>query len=214
MKKKIFLIFILFSFFSLNAQKYVFNTLAKYSSKFDNNNGEVISYSNSKNDSYFLRLIKNQNSFTAKLYDYKNLKVHEYTVIESKSKNDIFFKFNYENTTELYYFNKNDHKKYVFTFQTINVNDSIRNVKFNVYKNSKKKKSLMEYELEIKKSNENLFPTFRISCIHPYEFLERLNIFENGVVINAKGKTLSGNQIEFKLEELKVTNFELDIPKQ
>ncbi|WP_415583374.1 hypothetical protein, partial [Flavobacterium frigoris] len=150
----------------------------------------------------------------AKLYDYKNLKVHEYTVIESKSKDEIFFKFNYEDTTELYYFNKNDYKKYVFTFQTININDSIKKVKFNVYKNSKKKKYLMEYELEIKKSNENLFPTFRISCMHPYEFLERLNIFENGVVINAKGKTLSGNEIEFKLEELKVTNFELDIPQQ
>ena len=156
---------------------------------------------------------KNQNSFIANLYDYKNLKVHRFTVIESKSKNEIFFKFNYENTTELYYFNKTDYKKYVFTFQTLKLNDSIRKVKFNVYKSSKKKKSLMEYELEIKNSAKNLFPAFRISCIHPYEFLERLNIFENGVVINAKGNTLSGNQIVFKLEELKATNFELDIPK-
>jgi dihydroxyacetone kinase-like predicted kinase len=213
MKYLLLAIFILFSFSSLNAQKYIFNTLTKYSSKFDKNNSQVIIYSNSETDSNFLRLIKNQNSFVANLYDYKNLKVHRFNVIETKSKNEIFFKFNYENTTELYYFNKNDYEKYVFTFQTLELNDSIRKVKFNVYKNSKMKKSIMEYELEIKKSDENLFPAFRISCIHPYEFLERLNIFEKGVVINAKGNTLSGNKIEFKLEDLKETNFELDVPK-
>lgn len=212
--KNLFCVFFLIVVFSkLNAQKYSFNTLTKYSSKYDKINREQIVYSNSKNDSYFLGLIKNQYSFAANLYDYENLKIHRFTVIESKIKNEIFYKFKYEKTNELFYFKKKYYSKYVFAFQTLNLNDSIRKVKLNVYKNSKKKKSLIEYELEIKNYSDNLFPAFRISCVHPYEGLDKLNIFENGVVMKATGETFSGHEIKFKLEELKRINFELDIPK-
>jgi hypothetical protein len=211
--KNIFLLFLLFSFSYINAQKYVFNTLAKYSSNLGHDKRESISYSNSNSDTYFLRILKNENSFMANLFDYKNLKVHRFTVTESKIKNEIFFKFNYVNTSELFYFNKNDYTKYVFTFQTVESNDSIAKVKLNVYRNSKKKKPLRDYDLVIKKNSSNLFPVFRINSIHPYEFVEKLNIFENGVVISANEKTVLGDQIEFKLEELKQVSFELDIPK-
>jgi hypothetical protein len=212
--KKIFLLFLLFSFSYINAQKYVFNTLAKYSSNFDHNKRESISYSNSNSDTYFLRLEKSVNSFGAKLFDYKNRKVHRFTVVESKIKNEIFFKFNYLDTYYLQHFNKNHYSKYVFDFQTVESNDSVKKVKLNVYKNSKKRKSLKDFDLVIKKNSSNLFPVFRINSIHPYEFVEKLNIFENGIVVSANEKTVSGEQIEFKLEELKQVSFELDIPKQ
>lgn len=211
--KKTFLLFLLFGFSYVNAQKYVFNTLAKYSSNYGHNKSESISYSNSNSDSYFLRLEKRENSFRANLFDYKNLKVHRFTVTESKVKNEIFFKFNYLDTYYLQHFNENHYSKYVFDFQTVESNDSIAKVKLNIYRNSKKKKSLKDYDLVIKKNSSNLFPVFRINSIHPYEFVEKLNIFENGVVVSASGKTVSGEQIEFKLEELKQVSFELDIPK-
>jgi hypothetical protein len=211
--KKIFLLFLLFSFSYINAQKYAFNTLAKYSSIFDHHKRESISYSNSNSDTYFLRLEKSVNSFRAKLFDYKNLKVHRFTVVESKVKNEIFFKFNYLDTYYLQHFNKNHYSKYVFDFQTVESNDSIAKVKLNVYRNSKKKKSLKDFDLVIKKNSSNLFPVFRINSIHPYEFVEKLNIFENGVVISANEKTVLGDQIELKLEELKQVSFEIDIPK-
>ena len=72
----------------------------------------------------------------------------------------------------------------------------------------------MEYDLVIKTHESNQFPVFRIHSMHPYEFLEKLNIFENGVVISGKGNTLSGQLVEYNLEELKKVNFELNIPKQ
>lgn len=213
MKKIILLSILLYNFSSLNAQNYAFNILTKYVTNFENKDRETICYSNSKNDSYFLRLSKNENSFVANLYDYKNLKVHAFKVLETKLKNEILFEFKYQNTTELDSFDKNKYSKYVYTFQTLKVIDSIKKVKFSVYENLKNKKPLMEYQLEIKNSNENLFPAFRLSCIHPYEFLEKLNTFENGIVINATGTTLSAKDIKFKLEDFKRINFELDIPK-
>lgn len=211
MKNTILLLFILFCHFNGSAQKYVFNTLVKYSTKMNNENDEKVTYTNSQNDSYFLRLKKSESSLSAILYDYKNLKMHEFRVIETKSKNEFFFKFEYLKSTKLNLEVKNKFEDYQFTFQNISSKDSIRKVKLNVYKNSKKKRSLMEYELEIKNYSRNLFPSFRISCIHPFEFIEKLNIHENGLVINAKGTVLSGKKASFKLLELKQLDFELEV---
>lgn len=210
---KLFLLSILFIFSTVNAQKYVFDTLTKYSSSYNKINGEAISYSNSNDDSYFMRIRKYESSITADLYDYKNLKLHTFLVKESKVKGEMLFNFEYENTSDIYYFNKNVYSKYVFDFEIFELNDSIKRVNLKVYKNLKKKKSLINYDLQIKKHDVNLFPVFRINCIHPYEFLEKLNIFKNGIVVKAKDNTLSGKLIEYKLEELKEVNFELNIPK-
>jgi hypothetical protein len=211
--RNLFLLFILFIFSPTNAQKYIFNTLTKYSISYNNIKNEGLSYSNSNDDTYFLRIRKYESSLTANLYDYKNLKHHIFTVKESKVNGEIVFNFEYENTSNIYYFNKNEYSKYVFAFETFELNDTIKRVNLKIYKNSKKKKPLMNYDLQLKNHEKNLFPVFRINCIHPYEFLENLNIFKNGVVINAQGNTLSGRLIEYKLEDLKEVNFEINIPK-
>jgi hypothetical protein len=208
MKKIIFLIIFL-NLFNSNAQKYFFNTLTKYN--IVNRKGEIITYSNLYNDTYFLKLKKYENTFIANLYDYKNLKNHEYSVTETKIDNEFFFNFKYEKTNELNHFNKKNYNNYIFDFETISSSDNIKKVKMKVFKNSKKKKLLMEYELDVKNSDYNYFPAFRNSCIHPYEFLDTLNTFEKGVVISAIGNSLSGDTIEFRLEVLKQVNFELEV---
>ena len=64
--RKLILICLLFIFSSVKAQKYVFNTLTKYN--------EIIIYSNTYIDSYFIVIKKYKSSITADLYDYKTLK--------------------------------------------------------------------------------------------------------------------------------------------
>ena len=211
MKNTILLLFILFCHFNGSAQKYVFNTLVKYSTKMNNYYNERVNYTNTDDNSYHLGLYKIENSFSAFLYDEKNLKKHEFKVIETKSKNEFFFKFEYIKSTTLNLEVKNKFSDYLFTFNILSTTDSIKKVSLNGYKNSKKKKSVVQFELEIKKYPRNLFHAFRVSCMHPFEFIERLNIHENGLVINAKGTVLSGKKASFKLLELKQVDFELEV---
>ncbi|WP_284653109.1 hypothetical protein [Flavobacterium terrisoli] len=208
--KKIFLLLILFGVSIVNAQKYTFNTLTRYSF---NSGGEVVSYTNFDNHTYVLRLIKTEYSFMANLYDYKSMRIHRFNVTETKSKEGFLLKFDYDNSTNLISSSRREFKKYIYDFKTIEIKDSIKKVTLNIYSNSKKKKSIRSYDLEIKNSNDNHFPVFRQSCIHPYEDVEKLNTFENGIVISAKGKTTTGEIPLFKLEEYVKVDFELDIPK-
>lgn len=212
--RNFFLLFVLFICNPVNAQKYTFNTLAKYSSSFENIKNEGVTYTNAEDDSYFLRIRKDKSSVTASLFDYKNLKLHTFIVWETKVNGEIVFHYDYQSTSNINYFNKKDYSKYVFVFETLASNDSINKVNLKVYGSSKKKNPLRNYDLQIKNHEKNLFPVFRIHCMHPYEFLESLNIFKTGVVLNAQGNTSSGKLIEFKLEELKDVNFRITIPKQ
>ena len=91
--KKIFLFLLLLSFTFVNAQKYVFNTFIKYSTHYNNIEGEAITITNSNIDSYSLRIKKYESSFTAEIYDYGNLKIHTFTVTELKV--EPFLKFNF-----------------------------------------------------------------------------------------------------------------------
>lgn len=211
MKNALLLLILFFSCLNSNAQKYAFNTLVKYSTKMNDYYNERVNYTNTDDNSYHLGLYKTENSFTAFLYDDKNLKKHEFKVIETKSKNEVFFKFEYIKSTILNLKVKNKFSDYLFTFNTLSTTDSIKKVSLNGYKNSKKKKSVVQCELEIKNYPVNLFHSFRISCMHPFEFLDYLNYNENGVVINGTATTLSGKKASFKLLELKQLDFELEV---
>ena len=209
MKNTFLLIILFFSGFTVHAQKYVFNTLVKYA--WIKSDYERVNYTNSKDDSYHLILRKTDDSFSAFLCDYKNMKEHQFKVIETKSKNEFFFEFKYIKSTTLNLESKNRFSDYYFKFENLSANDSVRKVKLYGYENSKNKKPSIEYELEIKNYPENLFHSFRIGCLHPFERIQDLNIHENGVVISAKRKGLFDYNTKYKLLELKQVNFELEV---
>ena len=144
--KKIFLLFLLFSFTFLNAQKYLFTTFVKYFGHSSNSKRESIIFTNSNSDSYYLQLLKFESSFTAILYDYENRKMHKFIVTESETKGNTSFKFDYQNTTNFFVPNNYEFSKYAYDFQTLELNDSIRKVKFTIYKNSRKKKIIRNYD--------------------------------------------------------------------
>ncbi len=211
MKKSVLFLFLIFSNQIILAQSYFFNTLVKYTS----GNRESILYTNSKNDAYYLRVLKLNDVLIADILDVETSKVHSFNIVETKSKEEIIFDFSYIKTDEFNNGFEKTYSDYVIDFQEIERNDSIRKVKLIVYKNKKKKKIIIEYFLEIKDHSENLFPSFRQSCMHPMETFQKLNIFENGVVINASGNSFFNNKnITTKLEEIKEVNLELKIPKK
>ena len=53
----------------------------------------------------------------------------------------------------------------------------------------------MAFVLKGKKINFNLFPLFRFSCLHPFEFSQKLNLSENILVESAKELTLSEKKL-------------------
>ncbi len=210
MKKILLLIF--FNITIINAQMYEFNTLTKYLTTFQQDKTERIIYTNSDDDTYSLRVIKYACSFKAVLIDYQNLKIHNFEVIEINTTDEITWGFAYENTMKIEKYSKDNFSKHIFDFKTMESNDSIKKIRLSVYRNSKKRKLWMVLDLELKEHKLNLFPAFRINCIHPYEFATKLNIFENYIVLNAKGNSLYGSCIEHKLLEYKAVKFELTLP--
>lgn len=206
--KKIFSILVMLTAFAAFAQKFTFDIFAKYNS----NEIESILLTNTKNDNYYLRIFNNENKIEGYLTDIENLKIHTFEITQTNVNNEIIFNFNYLSSREfeLDYLEKG-YKNYVFDFHTIENKDGIKKVKFKVFRNAKKKRPIMEYELEIKEYDKNLFPAFRICGLHPLERINQLNYNDNGIVIKANGKFITGLENNVKLLEYKEVNLELEV---
>ena len=209
---KIFLALIFFSSLCINAQVYEFDSMTIYSSKFEQNESKKMIYINSKNDSYYLQLFFYSDLNEAKLYDIKNRKIHYFGVNEVKTKDGISISFDYQRTSNLSSNGENSLTKYIYDFDTFEINNKSKKVNLIVYKNSKRKKIILNIELELNENDSNLFHAYRISCIHPYESVTKFNLNENYIVTSAKVNTLSKNKIEHKLLEYKQVNFAIQIP--
>lgn len=208
-------LFLALLFLSLNivAQDFEFDTMTLYATKFKQYDTNILTYTNSKIDTYSLRIYKNENSYEAKLYDYKKNKIHYFKVNELKLNDGILNNFIYVTSEKFRNAGEAVFSKCVYDFETIENNGDIKKVKLNVYKNYKRKKSILHYELLLKANDFNLFHAFRVSCIHPFEFIQKFNYNQNCSVETAKGITLSGDIIQHRLVEYKKVNFILRIPK-
>ncbi len=104
--------------------------------------------------------------------------------------------------------------KYEIESKVISSDSLNMELKVEVYKNAKRKKSIIEYLIKCKKNTSNLFPVFRMSCMHPFELYLNLNISKNVIVEKAEGKTLSGQKVESSLLYFKEVMLDIEIPKQ
>nr|WP_298659864.1 hypothetical protein [uncultured Flavobacterium sp.] len=210
MKIFLYLIPLLLMNLTVQAQKYEFDLLTKYNSKIHNNVRESLVYSNSKNMNYFIYVNNDSLNKQAKLYDLKKMTSHNFRLIESKTENNLFFEFVYINSETINV--ENSYPSSELEVKIIN-NDSINNeIQVDVFKNNKRKKAEMSFVLKGKKNDTNLFPLFRFSCLHPFEFNQNLNLSEKIIVESAKGITLSGESIEYNLVYFEVVKFEILIP--
>jgi hypothetical protein len=210
MKKIFCLILIILFNLNIQAQKYEFDLLTKYTSKMVNYEHESLAYSNTKDQNYILYINGNSLTKNATLYDLGKMTLHNFSVSESKIENEIFFEFEYKKTLPIN--QKTNYNNYKLEAKTIN-NDSLnKEIKIDIFKKSNVKKPEITLVLKVKKINNNLFPLFRFSCLHPFEFNQNLNLSENLKVESAKEINLSGQLIEHRLVSEKEVKFEIEIP--
>ncbi len=207
---KRFLLIFLISFTSLFGQKLKFDVMAKYITSSEKPSFEKSrsAYAISTNDNYIMQILNEYNGHqVAQVYDLKSLKMHQFDVEESKSENGIInYKFIYSNTRK---FERTPVKDIYFDFQSVSIKDNVETVNLIFYKNKSKTKIVNVLELKILKSEVNLFPLFRYTCLHPSEFITELNYINGGLVTNCTTKNGSTKYILKAIEE---TNFEITIP--
>lgn len=183
MKKTMLLIVVLISTMELFSQNYKFNLLTNYKSE----NGfykERVVFSNKENGTYFLTIRPFKNQKTAFLIDLKSLYEHQFKVLEGNiSGNEITTQFIYLNS---YKIKKREDLYKTHSFKVIKQDSVSKTVKMITYLDKRKNKIIDTAELLIKDSPYNLFPVFRFSCLHPYEFHDEFNFNENGMVESYK----------------------------
>lgn len=209
MKKVLLLLLLILSSF-LHAQRFDFNILTKYKTTYNGSTErEQVTYTHSDKDYYFLSIYKDDNETTARLYDSKNMKVHNFEVLETKSKDEVFFDFKYKSSRKLKT-NSLRFSDYKYEVKTINPDTINPQVGITVFKDAKRTVKALHINCFTVKTEENLFHIFKFSCLHPYEFE---NIIPNGkyLVKHAKGITADNATIEYNLLDLKAVDFKLEI---
>ena len=211
-KKTTLILFLLLSFAS-SSQYYKFDSVTRYSGKWRQQELEILTYTNSENDNYYLRLSYYTNGWEAILYDLKNRKQHYFKVSEVKVKDGFSTIFKYYDTAVLHMTGHDIFSNYIFDFTTIEKKDNLKKVKLSVYKNSKRKKLIANYDLELRENSTNLFPAFRVSCMHPYEFTSRLTLNENYIVVSSAAQfNVDGHVVQNRLIDYKEVDLILQIP--
>lgn len=208
-------IIILTIFFSLSntiAQDYHFNIMTTYSTTYKDFHSIKLSYSNTEDNGFSLSIIEENKKFNARLLDFNTKKIHYFKINEVITDDGIVNNFIYEKTEELYNPSDKMYCKYVFDFKLFSVEDDIKKGQLYIYRNSKKKKAVNIFDIELRSFNSNLFHAFRTSCLHPFELLNNIGISENGIVLNAKSHNKRGDGVEHNLVSHKEINLILQIP--
>ena len=194
---------------ALIGQNLKFDVMAKYSTTHNYKTSESTSYAISSDDNYMMRIKNQHDGKVAEVCDLKSLKIHSYTLIESKSNHDeIKYSFKYLYTKSFIRTPINISAKN-FEFESISTSGDYEKVKVSLYKNKSKTKTFGTLELTILKSKINLFPLFRFTCLHTTENLTDFNYAKGGVVTNCKS---INNSIEYNLLAFAEVNLELKLP--
>jgi hypothetical protein len=214
MKKIILLLFIL-NFNLLKAQTFTFDSFACYSNNIVSIGTvrENSCFINSNNINYFLFLYNEKGNLEANLYDIKNLKSHHFKVEEKKVNGQSKFNFIFQFTKKHESLKNSNFANYVFDFKKIESADEVKQMELNVYKNAKKRRSEMNVQFEYKEMPLNLFFTYKVCCLHPFEFDENLLLNKNCLVTKGSEIAPSGNKVEHKLIDYKEISLELTIPE-
>ncbi|WHF52252.1 hypothetical protein QGN23_03000 [Chryseobacterium gotjawalense] len=194
------------------AQTYQFDFLTKYvSTNLQNKrSNEFVSYNNSDDFSYYLKLRKSDSDFTATLYDHERNLAHHFSVVESKVGNEIQFQFLYVNTSKLQNIIK--HENYRYEFSEISA-DSPKIISLKIYASKRAKKPRVEKELTLKKANKNLIQLYRSDWLHWSDSTYDLSKIGNYIVAESIEK-FNNNICQTNLKEYKNVDLKITIPKE
>lgn len=209
---KIYILFLLMLFSFGFSQTYQFDFLTKYSSKDEKSQvvRETVSYNNTDDFSYYLKLRKGDSDFTATIYDHKRNLAHNFSVVESKQKGEIIFQFRYENSGKLA--SSSYARNYRYEFSEI-PEESLKVVSLKIYTSKRAKKPASEKILTLKKADKNLIPLFRSEWLHLYSDYLNVQDLGNYIVSKAIEKYKVGT-CESVLEEYKNVDFTIELPKK
>lgn len=210
MNKYLTLVF-LFLTGSMISQNYNFDLLTKYTTKVNGKSMDRVFYSSTKDPNIFLNVGGFSGSSDAFISDFKKGVHHQYKIKKSKENGEIFFTFKYLKTvkTQLpkFYFD------YDFKFEEIETDTLFKKVKVTIFTDSSRNIAITTQTLTMKKSDNNLFPLYRVSCLHPFENLMQLNLPGNYLVISGTGITRGRFKIVTELTEYKPILLQLVVPE-
>ncbi len=166
------------------SQDYKFNLLTKYIVNQEDREWERIVYSNVDDSNYFLSLNKTQDENLAYLSDMKNKIVHHFYFIENIENGEIYFTFKFIKSEKLKPISLTSNFR--FKFETIKEDSSFKTIKMTGYKNKKMTKIGGISELKVKKHPKNLFPLYRFSYMHLFEYRTDIDLGENCIVESSK----------------------------
>ena len=209
--KKLAILFLLISITTAFCQTLKFDIMAKYSTKAKTYSAENSIYGISTNSNYFMRVLNSPNgNQTAIIFDLESFKKHEYNIRETKLKdNSVAIKFVYLNTSS--FTNYDFHSTVTsldYDFEKISEDNETETVKLILYKDQSKKRIIKNYELNILKSEFNLFPLFRFACFQPYKIFTELNYDKPGLVTSC----ISDDGSKFMLTTFGEANLEVELP--
>lgn len=188
-------------------KNYNFNLLTTYENSYEKYKKESFVYANSDDNSYFLLITNVDDNLEGKLYDLAKNKIHYFSVNEDLSKkNSAKIDFNYLKSKYYHYKQHNVNRKFKYHLTNKDSIYDYYNINFKNVDN--KKRSL---NLKVERNNYNLFNLFKISCIHPEEFNEFINIEDfKGIVVEAENE-IGSMEESHKLSSIQETNFYLEV---
>lgn len=210
--KKIYAFTIFFSFALANSQTYSFDTVTKYVLNTAKKKGikESVNYFNSDNFNYFLKVIRVPEYLSATLFDSKTDLAHRFTVKESKSKENIFFAFEYDYSYRLNTKHLIIQNQYI-TFGEIS-ETSPKQVSMQIFSSKKAKKPVAKHILTLQPTSKNMFPMFALSRSVHYTLTNITNLPGNYMVVR-DDITERKVSCEFLLEDHNDVELKLTLPK-
>ncbi|WP_104736059.1 hypothetical protein [Hanstruepera ponticola] len=192
--KIILALFLMFGGNFVLSQTYHFDLISIYKTNYNNEIVEQVVLSNSDNQSYFLSLYKKN----AYLFDTKNRFRHNFKV---KNKKDTKPTLVYKNSFQL---SEEPRANYDFKFETIKEDSISKTFKMIPFINNKIIETFY-IELTAKKTDKNLFPLYRFSCMHLFETRDDIDLNENIIIVSSK--VIGESKREFKLVSLQEYDF-------
>ena len=199
--------------FSLSfGQTYQFDFLTKYASTNSKNKTtkETVTYNNSDDFSYYLKLRKTEDDLNATLYDYKKSLAHNFSVQETKVNGAIRFEFNYLNTAKLQ--TSTSPKNYRYEFAEISANTP-KVVSLKVYQSKRAKNPAAVQILTLEKFNKNLIPLYHSEFTHLYDKNDNVSNLGNYIVSKAVEK-YKNFTCEVVLKEHKNVDLQITLPNK
>ena len=208
-------IFFLFSFLFFNlcfSQTYDFDFITKYASTNlkTKNVRESVNYNNSDDFSYYLRLNKTKEDFTANLHDHERNLEHYFSVKETKVNGEIRFQFTYINSARL--LTSNSLQNYRYEFSEISA-DHPKILRLKIYPSKRAKKPINEKEFTLEKANKNLIPLYRSEWLHRYGNDGEVKNLGNYIVSKVV-ETYKTVACEVVLKEYKNVDLQIVLPEK